>query len=151
VTFRNELTWINAVKSKREADFHSRYEKAVEKVLDEVRKPALHENIIGGRRTHGKKSAPKTSPNDREIVLGEFQQGTSEDVNAAMKAAATAFDVWSNTDYIERVQVFERAAELYQRNKFELAAALSLDNGKNRYEALADIDEAIDFLKFYAG
>jgi len=151
MVFYDELTWVNAVKQRREADFHSRYEKAVEKVLDEVRKPAVHENIIGGRRTQGKRTATKASPNDREIVLGEFQQGTSEDVNAAMKAATTAFDVWSDTDYVERVQVFERVAELYQRNKFELAAALTLDNGKNRYEALADIDEAIDFLKFYAG
>jgi 1-pyrroline-5-carboxylate dehydrogenase len=150
MTFHNELTWINAIKSKREADFHSRYEKAVEKVLEEVKRPTLHENIIGGRRTKGKRTAPKTSPNDKDIVLGEFQLGTSEDVNAAVKAAATAFEVWSGTDYVERVQVFERTAELYQRNKYELSAALSLDNGKNRYEALADIDEAIDFLKYYA-
>jgi 1-pyrroline-5-carboxylate dehydrogenase len=150
MTFHNELTWINAVKSKREADFHSRYEKAVEKVLDEVKKPVVHENIIGGRRTIGKKTSPKTSPNDHDIVLGDFQQGTSEDVNAAMKAARTAFGVWSETDYVDRVKVFEQAAELFHRNKFELAAALTLDNGKNRYEALADIDEAIDFMKYYA-
>ncbi|MDD1756879.1 MAG: aldehyde dehydrogenase family protein [Methanomassiliicoccales archaeon] len=150
MAFKDELTWINAVKSKREDDFHSRYEKAVENVLDEIKKPALHENIIGGRRTKGKKTAPKVSPNDRELVLGNFQLGTSEDVNAAMKAASAAFEVWSETDYVERVQVFERAADLFHRNKYELAAALTLDNGKNRYEALADIDEAIDFLRYYA-
>ncbi|HUL40159.1 MAG TPA: aldehyde dehydrogenase family protein, partial [Methanomassiliicoccales archaeon] len=150
MTFRNELTWINAVRSKREADFHSRYEKAVEKVLGEVKKPAICENIIGGRRTVGRKTAPKTSPNDRDIVLGDFQQGTADDVNSAVKAAISAFEVWSETDYVDRVEVFERAADLFSRNKFELSAALTLDNGKNRYEALADIDEAIDFMRYYA-
>jgi 1-pyrroline-5-carboxylate dehydrogenase len=34
--------------------------------------------------------------------------------------------------------------------KFELAAWVSYENGKNRYEAIADIDEAIDFLRYYS-
>jgi 1-pyrroline-5-carboxylate dehydrogenase len=34
--------------------------------------------------------------------------------------------------------------------KFELAATISLENGKNRTEAMADVDEAIDFLEFYS-
>ena len=36
------------------------------------------------------------------------------------------------------------------RSKFELAAWVSYENGKNRYEAIADIDEAIDFLRYYS-
>jgi hypothetical protein len=124
MTFHNELTWINAVKSKREADFHSRYEKAVEKVLDEVKKPVVHENIIGGRRTIGKKTSPKTSPNDRDIVWG-LQQGTSEDVNAAMKAARTA-EVWSRP--ITWTVRSSGRPRLFHRNKFELVP-LTLDGG----------------------
>jgi 1-pyrroline-5-carboxylate dehydrogenase len=39
---------------------------------------------------------------------------------------------------------------LVRERKFELAATVSLENGKNRTEAVADVDEAIDFLRFYA-
>ena len=35
------------------------------------------------------------------------------------------------------------------RRKFELAAWLSYENGKNRYEAIGDVDEAIDFIRYY--
>ena len=34
--------------------------------------------------------------------------------------------------------------------KFELSAWLSFENGKNRYESVADIDEAIDFIRYYS-
>jgi 1-pyrroline-5-carboxylate dehydrogenase len=34
--------------------------------------------------------------------------------------------------------------------KFDLAAWVSYENGKNRYEAIGDVDEAIDFVRYYA-
>jgi 1-pyrroline-5-carboxylate dehydrogenase len=40
--------------------------------------------------------------------------------------------------------VFTTAADLLRDRKYEFAAALSLENGKNRTEAMADVDEAID-------
>ena len=42
------------------------------------------------------------------------------------------------------------AADIMAHRKFELAAWVSYENGKNRYEAIADIDEAIDFLRYYS-
>lgn len=149
--FKNELTWVNAAKARKEGEFHSRYEKEVAKVREEVRTPAVHENIIGGKRTKDRGTFTKASPNDATLVLGHFQRGTKEDVSSAVKAAHSAFEMWSETDYVDRVGIFERAAELFQREKFALAAALTLDNGKNRHEALADIDEAIDFMSYYCG
>ena len=148
--FKNELTYLNAAAKKKEAEFHSRYEKALEAELADLNKPQTHENIIDGKKVKGRKTAPKVSPSDRTLVLGNFQLGTKEDVNSAVKAAWKAFQDWSEKDYTERVEVFERAAKLFQRNKYQLAAALTLDNGKNRYEAMADIDEAIDFMYYYS-
>ena len=39
---------------------------------------------------------------------------------------------------------------MISERKFELAAWISYENGKNRYEAIADIDEAVDFIKYYS-
>jgi len=150
MAFRNELTHVTAVKRNEAEEFHSRYENAMEGVLDEVKRPELHPNIVGGQTTQGRKTFTKVSPSDREMVLGDFQLGSAQDVDQAVRAAHQAYLSWSNQDYVERVEVFEQAARLFQMEKYQLAAALTLDNGKNRYEAIADIDEAIDFMKYYA-
>ena len=41
-----------------------------------------------------------------------------------------------------RLAIFKKAAEIMSSEKFELAAALTMDAGKNRYEAVSEVDEA---------
>ncbi|MHB1830770.1 MAG: aldehyde dehydrogenase family protein, partial [Candidatus Micrarchaeaceae archaeon] len=36
------------------------------------------------------------------------------------------------------------------RRKFEVSAILSMENGKSRYESVGEVDEAIDFLRYYS-
>lgn len=150
MAFKNELTYMNAITRNEAEDFHSSYERAMEDVLEELRRPEVHPNIVGGQSTPDRQTFAKVSPSDREMVLGHFQLGSKRDVDQAVKAAQQAFISWSDQDYVERVEIFERAAQLFEMEKYHLAAALTLDNGKNRYESIADIDEAIDFMKFYA-
>src|SRR5687768_18343284 len=54
---------------------------------------------------------------------------------------------WRKTDYKYRIQICRAAAAKIADRKFELAAWISYENGKNRYEAIADVDEAIDFIR----
>ncbi|HEV8595784.1 MAG TPA: aldehyde dehydrogenase family protein, partial [Thermoplasmata archaeon] len=61
-----------------------------------------------------------------------------------------AFPEWANADPLDRVRVMLRAADIMSDEKYELAALMSFENGKNRFEAVADVDEAIDFLRYYA-
>ena len=70
-------------------------------------------------------------------------------VNQAIEASAHAFKTWGTTDYKYRIQIFRKIADLIRKRKFELAAWLTLENGKNRYEAIADVDEALDFINYY--
>src|SRR5207249_4001951 len=49
-----------------------------------------------------------------------------------------------------RVRTIQRAADRISERKYAYAALLSFENGKNRYEAMADIDEAADLLRWYA-
>ena len=53
-------------------------------------------------------------------------------------------------DYRKRVKLFRKIGTVIKKRKFELSAWLTFENGKNRYEAIADIDEAIDFIMFYS-
>jgi len=63
---------------------------------------------------------------------------------AAVDVASAAHPDWEDRDPSSRTEVFTTAADLLRDRKYEFAAALSLENGKNRTEAMADVDEAID-------
>src|SRR5207249_1754515 len=93
---------------------------------------------------------PDTSPAETSVVLGHFQKGTRSHAKQAIKAARAAFPGWSATPYLERVRTIQRAADRISERKYAYAALLSFENGKNRYEAMADIDEAVDLLRWYA-
>jgi 1-pyrroline-5-carboxylate dehydrogenase len=130
--------------------FHSAYERAAERLLEQVRSSEVdYPNHIDGKPRLSDTQFKDLSPGDESLVVGLFQNGTKDDVRDAIDSAREAYELWSREDWDERVVVFERAVAIMRRKKYELAAAITLDNGKNRYEAMADVDEAIDFIDYY--
>ena len=149
MVFRNERTWQNAVEAGTQDEFHALYEAAVEKVRAEF--GGTHPIFVDGKAVRSKGGTfEDTSPANRKLLLGRFQKGTRADAQKAVKAAKAGFPAWSARPYTERADVMLRAADLVSESKFLLAALMSLENGKNRYEAIADVDEAADFLRWYA-
>src|SRR3989441_12323538 len=142
VEFRNERTWQNAVEMNKTEEFHAAYEAAVDKVRADFGQK--HPMIIGGQEVWSKTTFPDTSPADTNLVLGLFPKGGRAHAKDAVKAAKAAFPQWSGTAYTDRVRLVQRAADLISQGKFALAALMSFENGKNRYEAMADVDEAAD-------
>jgi 1-pyrroline-5-carboxylate dehydrogenase len=90
------------------------------------------------------------SPIDTSLVLGRFQKARREHIKTAIDAAEQAFAAWSERDWRERVSLMRRVAQVIDERKFEIAAVISLEVGKNRLEALAECWEAIDALQYYA-
>ncbi|MEM0381318.1 MAG: aldehyde dehydrogenase family protein [Nitrososphaerota archaeon] len=90
------------------------------------------------------------SPIDTSILIGRFQRAERKHVTRAIETADSAFAEWSRTSWRERVEIMRRAAEIIDRRKFEIAATICLEVGKNRFEALAECWEAIDALRYYA-
>jgi 1-pyrroline-5-carboxylate dehydrogenase len=146
--FENEHTVRRFMTEKAEGQFHDRYERALEQVRSEFgRKYSM---IIGGKKVRTPSTVVQTSPIDTRIVLGHLPVGGASHVRQAVAAAKKAFESWSRTGYQERVRICRTAADIMSQHKFELAAWISYENGKNRYEAIADVDEAIDFLRYYS-
>src|SRR5712691_13416553 len=129
-------------------EFHAAYESAVDKLRTEFGQK--HPMIIDGQEAWATGTFDDLCPADTKIVLGLFPKGTRAHAKRALKAANTAFPAWSAKPYTERVRLIQRTADLISQRKFELAALLSFENGKNRYEAMADVDEAADLLRWYA-
>jgi len=147
LSFRNEITLERAAKSGALDRFHTEYENAYGTLLETAGRS--YPNYIGGRVRKGAREFDDECPADTSLIVGRFQKGAREDVAEAIEAAGKAFKEWSGTDYKERINIFGRAADLMRRDKFLLSAAVTLDNGKTRYEAMADVDEAIDFIEYY--
>ena len=99
-------------------------------------------------RTEGK--LEERSPIDRNVLIGIFQNGTKDHASLAVSKAKAALPEWSKTPYRERAAVLRKAAEILSARKFTIAAELSYENGKSRYESVGEVDEGIDFLRYYA-
>jgi len=146
--FKNEFTYKRFLEEGHEAEFDSLFDKAVEKVKREVlgRK---HPIYVNGKEAFTSEHLVEYSPIDRTLI-GTFQKGNREVTRQAIESAREAFGAWSETKYTERAGIIERAAHIFSQRKFEISAILSIENGKDRYESIGEVDEAIDFLRYYS-
>ena len=146
--FENEFTWGSAIANNATDIFHEQFEKAVEQVKNNLNKE--YPLIINGKEIFSKIQFEVKSPSDTTIIVAKFPKGTANDTNNAIKSAKDAFFEWSNTPYQTRAKIFKECADLFSKQKFRLSAIMSFENGKTRIEAMGDVDEAIDFMRFYA-
>jgi 1-pyrroline-5-carboxylate dehydrogenase len=148
--FIHESTWSSISAKQGEGEVHARYEKAVDELTRVLSgSPKVHPNFIGGKERPAGTHFDVTSPIDSRIIIGRFPKGTSTDASDAMDAAALAFKNWKMTDLSERLRIVRRAADIIRHEKFELAALLTMSNGKVRREAVGEVDMAIDHLEYY--
>lgn len=146
--FTNEYTWGRAVSNNTVEEFHESFEKAILQVKNDFGKK--YPTIINGKKVFSENCFQVRSPADTNLVLAEFPKGTKENVLDAVNSAKSAFFEWSNTPYQDRAKIFLSCADKISAQKYYHAVVLSFENGKNRIEAMNDIDEAIDFLRFYS-
>lgn len=146
--FENEHTLRHFASEEAEGEFQVKYERALEQVRLEFGKKYLM--VIDGKPVKASASAAHSSPIDTRIVLGYTPAGTARHARLAIASAKKAFEEWGKTDWRDRVHIFRKAADIMSERKFELAAWVSYENGKNRYESIGDVDEAIDFVRYYA-
>jgi 1-pyrroline-5-carboxylate dehydrogenase len=131
-----------------EQEFDRLFDRAVEKAKAEVL-GKRHGMFIGGNELFAGVELVENSPIDG-TKIGTFQKGSREHAKQAIGAAKGAFAAWSAVDYRERARIMQKAAEVFRKRKFDVAAVLSIENGKTRYESVGEVDEAIDFLNYYS-
>ena len=91
------------------------------------------------------------NPADTRNVVGRFPLSTSDDVNAAVSAAAGAFDGWRLTPAPRRAELLFRLGEILIRDKDKYTADMTREMGKVLKEAGGDVQEAIDCTYYAAG
>ncbi len=106
---------------------------------------------IGGAAAEAGARFEVRSPIDRDWLIGRFVQGSVDDVDRAVRAAHAAWPAWARTPWRERVALLQRAARLIEQRVYAIGAALALEVGKNRMEALGEVQETADLIDWYAG
>ncbi|KKB10062.1 bifunctional proline dehydrogenase/L-glutamate gamma-semialdehyde dehydrogenase PutA [Devosia chinhatensis] len=84
-------------------------------------------------------------PDDR---LGSVSEADTARVHAAIAAARNSG--WSEIAVAERADRLRRVADLYEANSAEFFALLAREAGKTWADAVAELREAVDFLRYYA-
>jgi RHH-type proline utilization regulon transcriptional repressor/proline dehydrogenase/delta 1-pyrroline-5-carboxylate dehydrogenase len=83
-------------------------------------------------------------------LLGVVAETGRAEVEAAVGDAAGAFRAFSRVTPAERATMLRRAADAIERGRGEALALLQAEGGKTLDDALAEVREAIDFLRYYA-
>jgi 1-pyrroline-5-carboxylate dehydrogenase len=109
-----------------------------------------YDMVIGDKLIKTAEKIKTLNPAHPQEVVGVFQSAGREHVEPAIQAAVTAFASWKRTSVEQRAALLHAVAGMLRERKFEFAAWMVFEVGKNWAEADADIAETIDFAEFYA-
>ncbi|ATR81478.1 trifunctional transcriptional regulator/proline dehydrogenase/L-glutamate gamma-semialdehyde dehydrogenase [Pseudomonas sp. FFUP_PS_473] len=93
---------------------------------------------------------PVLNPADHRDQVGHVQEANIEDVDNAIQCALNAAPIWQATPPAERAAILERAADLMEADIQPLMGLLAREAGKTFANAIAEVREAVDFLRYYA-
>ncbi|HET6629756.1 MAG TPA: bifunctional proline dehydrogenase/L-glutamate gamma-semialdehyde dehydrogenase PutA [Woeseiaceae bacterium] len=105
--------------------------------------------LVGGQPLAGEER-PSVNPADRRQVVGVCVQTEAATVDEAIARAAAAQPAWDRTPAQERAAVLRRASDLFEEHAPELMALCIREAGKTIPDAIAEVREAVDFLRYYA-
>ena len=93
---------------------------------------------------------PVLNPADHQDVVGHVVEATPADIEAALKTAEAAAKTWKDVSPADRAACLQRAAQLMEDRMAILMGLVIREAGKSLPNAIAEIREAVDFLRYYA-
>ena len=99
----------------------------------------------------GAQSRKIANPGDHRDKVGEVIEIDESEARKMVSHAEKAFSSWAKTSHQSRAEILEKAADLMQARMPSLLALAAREAGKSIPNSIAEVREAIDFLRFYAG
>ena len=106
--------------------------------------------IIGGEKIFTEDKISSLNPSNTSETIGRVSKANPEMANRAIETAYAVFSEWKKVPAKKRAAYLFKAAKIMRKRKFEFAAWMVYEVGKNWAEADGDVAEAIDFMEFYA-
>jgi RHH-type proline utilization regulon transcriptional repressor/proline dehydrogenase/delta 1-pyrroline-5-carboxylate dehydrogenase len=112
---------------------------------------ALESRSWTAKPTTGKgKARAITSPHDRRIEVGTMFEASADEVDRMVHAGHAAQQDWDALGGEARARLLDRAADLYEERREEFFSLCIREGGKTLIDAVLEVREAVDFLRFYA-
>ena len=105
--------------------------------------------LIAGE-VEGGEEAKLINPAQSADIVGSVHEASRADVETALAAASNFAGEWAATSADSRAAILERTADLFEQNGVELMALAVREAGKSLPNAIAELREAVDFLRYYA-
>lgn len=106
--------------------------------------------VIGGEKITTDDKIASVNPSNLSEIVGRVSKATPELANRAIESAYYKFSEWKDVPPKKRAAYLHKAAKIMRKRKFEFAAWMVYEVGKNWAEADGDVAEAIDFMEFYS-
>ncbi|MEX5381917.1 trifunctional transcriptional regulator/proline dehydrogenase/L-glutamate gamma-semialdehyde dehydrogenase [Cronobacter muytjensii] len=95
--------------------------------------------------------SPVVNPAEPRDIVGYARDAREAEVAQALESAVNNAPIWFATPPQERAAILERAAVLMEAQTQTLIGILVREAGKTFANAIAEVREAVDFLRYYAG
>jgi RHH-type proline utilization regulon transcriptional repressor/proline dehydrogenase/delta 1-pyrroline-5-carboxylate dehydrogenase len=118
-------------------------------LAEALRRPWAAAPIIGGVEQKGT-AEPLLDPADRRRRVGTVIVAGSAELDRALARALRGAPSWDRMPADTRAVMLERAADLYETRTAELMAVIIREGGRTIPAALAEVREAVDYLRYYA-
>ncbi len=129
-------------------ELHTAFEAAV--VSARTRLGQRHAQVIDGQERAGESETELRSPIDQDILVGRFASGSRADVHDAIAAARRAQPAWNALGWEKRVELMNKVGDLISERAMEYGAMMAIEVGKNRLEAIGEVEESADLIRYYA-
>ena len=106
-------------------------------------------SFVDGRDRDQGEMFTAVSPIDRTLVLGEFPCADAALVGDAVEAARRAYPAWRDMGWEKRAALLRAGADALARSKWDVSVACLIEVGKSRFEAVGEVEEAIDLIHHY--
>lgn len=105
--------------------------------------------IIDGKLSKGGETVMK-SPANLDFAVAKLSEASEADIEAAFKSAGTYFKDWDKAGGAARAQILRKMGDLLEDDMERLIALMARETGKTLEDGVAEVREAVDFLRYYA-
>ena len=91
-----------------------------------------------------------TSPQDRRVEVGQVFEASASEVAMMVEAGAAAQANWDALGGEARGRLLDRTADLFEQHREDFYSLCIREAGKTLPDAILEVREAVDFLRFYA-
>ena len=119
--------------------------------MEELQVPLAATALVSGKPGQGRAVVAVRSPQDRRRQVGTVVEALPAEVTQAVTAAVAAQKDWDRLGGPARALVLERAADAMEAALPALVALCVAEAGKTVPDAIGEVREAVDFLRYYAG